>query len=125
MDRMFKPLGFTVKLEEGDPFEAFTVGTSSGVGFIFEMMIYWQEWMEERGIEPAMAQKLTIQTFLGASDLALKSLPQSLEDLQAKVTSKKGITAAGLESLRELEMDRLLRISFEKAAIRDRELSQD
>ncbi len=125
MDRMFKPLGFTVKLDEGEPFEAFTVATSSGVAFIFEMMIYWQEWLEERGIDAAMAQKLTIQTFLGASQLALQSLPQGLGDLQAKVTSKKGITAAGLESLRELEMERLLRYSFEKAAIRDRELSQD
>jgi pyrroline-5-carboxylate reductase len=41
------------------------------------------------------------------------------------VTSKKGVTAAGLDSLRELEMERLLSISFEKAALRDRELSQD
>jgi pyrroline-5-carboxylate reductase len=52
-------------------------------------------------------------------------LPQSLDELQAKVTSKKGITAAGLESMRELEIERLLRYSFEKAALRDRELSQD
>lgn len=125
MERMFKPLGFTMRLDEGEPFEAFTVATSSGVGFIYEMMIYWQEWLEERGIDPALAQQMTIQTFVGASELALQSLPLSLEELQAKVTSKKGVTAAGLESLRELEMERLLRYSFEKAAIRDRELSQD
>jgi pyrroline-5-carboxylate reductase len=125
MERMFKPLGFTVRLEEGEAFEAFTVATSSGVGFIFEMMTYWQEWLEERGIEPALAQQMTVNTFSGASELALRSGAQSLSELQAKVTSKKGVTAAGLESLRELEMERLLRISFEKAALRDRELSQD
>lgn len=125
MERMFQPLGLTVKLEEGEPFEAFTVATSAGVGFIFEMMIYWQEWLEERGIDAGLAQQMTIQTFSGASELAFQSLPQSLEELQAKVTSKKGVTAAGLESLRELEIERLLRYSFEKAALRDRELSQD
>ncbi len=125
MDRLFKPLGFTLRLEEGEPFEAFTVATSAGVGFIYEFMIYWQEWLEEHGLESEDAQQMTIQTFAGAAELALKSLPQSLSELQAKVTSKKGITAAGLESLRELEIERLLRYSFEKAALRDRELSQD
>jgi pyrroline-5-carboxylate reductase len=125
MDRMFKPLGFTLKLDEGEAFEAFTVATSAGVGFIFEMMLYWQEWLEERGIDETTAMEMTVHTFLGASELAFQSLPQSLTDLQARVVSKKGVTAAGLDSLRELEMERLLRISFEKAALRDRELSQD
>lgn len=124
MERMFKPLGFTVKLEEGEPFEAFTVASSAGVGFVFELMIYWQEWLEERGIDPELAQAMTVQTFLGASELALQAAPQSLEDLQSQVTSKKGVTAAGLGSMRELEVERLLRYSFEKAALRDRELSQ-
>lgn len=125
MDRMFKPLGFTLKLDEGDAFEAFSVASSAGVGFVFELMIYWQEWLEEHGLEPETAQQLTIHTFLGSAALALKSLPQSLDDLQAKVTSKKGITAAGLDSMRELEVERLLRYSFEKSALRDRELAQD
>ncbi|NJL24644.1 MAG: pyrroline-5-carboxylate reductase [Calothrix sp. SM1_5_4] len=125
MERMFKPLGFTIKLDEGEQFEAFAVATSAGVGFVFELMIYWQEWLEERGLDAETAQKMTVHTFLGASELALKSMPQGLDELQAKVTSKKGITAAGLESMRELEVERLLRYSFEKAAIRDRELSQD
>lgn len=125
MDRMFSPLGFTLKLDEGEAFEAFTVATSAGVGFIYELMIYWQEWLEERGIDPAVAQKMTITTFLGAADLALQAMPQSLEELQARVASKKGVTAAGLESMRELEIERLLRYSFEKSALRDRDLAQD
>ncbi len=125
MERMFKPLGFTLKLEEGDAFEAFSVASSAGVGFVFELMIYWQEWLEEHGLESETAQELTVHTFLGAATLAMKSAPQSLEELQAKVTSKKGITAAGLDSMRELEIERLLRYSFEKSALRDRELAQD
>lgn len=125
MERLFKPLGLTLKLEEGDAFEAFSVASSAGVGFVFELMIYWQEWLEEHGLESGIAQELTVHTFLGAAALALKSMPQSLEDLQTKVTSKKGITAAGLDSMRELEIERLLRYSFEKSALRDRELAQE
>lgn len=125
MERMFKPLGFTIRLDEGEAFQAFAVATSAGVGFVYELMIYWQEWLEERGIEPETAKAMTVHTFLGASELALQSIPQSLDELQARVTSKKGITAAGLDSMRELEVERLLRYSFEKAAIRDQELSQD
>lgn len=125
MDRMFQPLGLTTRLEEGEQFEAFTVATSAGVGFIFEFMIYWQEWLEERGIDPSLAQQMTVQTFAGASELAMRAPSQNLDELQAKVTSKKGVTAAGLESMRELEIERLLRYSFEKSAIRDRELSEE
>lgn len=125
MDRMFKPLGFTIRLDEGDAFEAFSVASSAGVGFVYELMIYWQEWLEEHGLEADTAQQLTIHTFLGASELALRSETQSLDELQSKVTSKKGITAAGLDSMRELEIERLLRYSFEKSALRDRELAQD
>ena len=125
MERMFSPMGLVVKLEEGEAFQAFAVATSAGVGFVYELMIYWQEWLEERGIDPEMARAMTVHTFSGASELALQSMPQSLEELQARVTSKKGITSAGLESMRELEIERLLRYSFEKAALRDQELSQD
>jgi len=40
------------------------------------------------------------------------------------VVSKKGITTAGLESMRELDIERALRVSFEKAILRDRELGK-
>ena len=124
MERMFQPLGYTIKLDEGDQFQAFAVASSAGVGFVYELMIYWVEWLEERGIDAETAQQITLHTFLGAGELALRSEPHNLGELQARVTSKKGITAAGLDSMRELEIERLLRYSFEKSALRDQELSQ-
>jgi pyrroline-5-carboxylate reductase len=47
-----------------------------------------------------------------------------LEELQDRVTSKKGVTAAGLQSMRELEIERALRYSFEKAVLRDQEIAR-
>lgn len=118
---LFQPMGEVVKLEDGDPFEAFTVASSSGTGFIFELMSYWQEWIEEHGVAPDVARKIVVQTFLGTAALAEAS-QENFEELQNKVTSKKGMTAAGLESMRSLEIEGLLRMSFNKAAVRYREL---
>lgn len=124
IDDLLRPLGYVVKLEEGDAFDALMISCSSGTGFVFELMQYWKEWIEERGIESEEARAMTVQTFLGAAMLADKNHDTSLEDLLSKVTSKKGVTEAGLQSMRELEIERALRISFEKAALRNQELAK-
>lgn len=124
MESLFSAAGEIVHVEEGEPFEAVTVGAGSGVGFVFELMLYWQEWLEEHGLSPEEARLVTVQTFLGASELASASESMSLDELQRKVVSKKGVTAAGLDSMRELEVERAMRYSFEKAVLRDRELGK-
>lgn len=122
VEMLLATMGYVVPVEDGEEMEAVVVGSGSGVGFIFELMIYWKEWMEERGIDPDTAKKITIQVFAGASKLAEETPGTSLDELQRKVTSLKGVTAAGLDSMRELEVERALRYSFEKAAMRDKEL---
>lgn len=118
------PLGSVFEMEDEDRFESFMIACSSGTGFVFELMTYWHEWMVEHGFDSELAQKMTVETFLGAALLAQKSPDLGLEELQARVTSKKGVTSAGLESMRELEIERALRISFEKAALRNAEMSR-
>lgn len=120
---LFSPLGHVVSLNEGDPFDAFTVGSSSGSGFVFELMSYWQEWIQEHGIEPEEARKIVVETFVGAGEMARKE-DLSFEQLTEKVASKKGVTAAGLSAFRELELEGILRMSFNKSLIRNRELGQ-
>lgn len=124
VEHAFSPLGLTVKVDEGEQFQALTVASGAGVGFVFELMIYWQEWLEERGIDAELAKRITVQTFVGASRLAENSEGVSIVELQHKVASKKGVTAAGLDSMRELEVERALRYSFEKAGLKDRELEE-
>lgn len=121
---LLEPLGFVVPVQEGEPFEALTVASGSGTGFVFELMDYWIEWLEGYGFDYEIAKRMTIETFLGAALLAEKSPSYSIEELQNQVVSKKGVTFSGLESMRELEIERILRISFEKAVLRDRELGE-
>jgi len=122
---LFSTLGKIIFVKDEDHLEALTVACSSGTGFIFEFMLYWNEWLEQHGFNKIEAAEMTRKTFLGAALLAEQSLDSTIEDLQTRVTSKKGVTLAGLESMRELEIERALRISFEKAAMRNRELARD
>ena len=123
IEDLFGPLGFVTYLEEGDKFDALLISTACGTGFVYELMTYWQEWIEERGIEPVVARRLTVETFLGAAQLALANGDVEIAELQARVTSKKGVTAAGVDSMRELELERTLRYSFEEAAMRNQEIA--
>lgn len=122
IEELLSTMGLVVPVEDGEEMEALVVGSSSGIGFVYELMIYWREWLEERGVDHDTAKKITIQVFSGAAAVAEEAPNTSFEELQRKVTSLKGVTAAGLESMRELEIERALRISFEKAAMRDKEL---
>lgn len=124
VEELLAPLGLVVPSEEGEAFAALTVSCGSGTGFVFELMMYWQEWLEEHGYDSEIAREMTVQTFLGASMLADRSARTSFDELQERVVSKKGVTAAGLQSMRELEIERALRYSFEKAVLRDQELAR-
>ena len=112
-------------MNEGEPFEALTVSCGSGTGFVFELMQYWQDWIQEHGIDQAEAKKIITETFLGTAQLAASEDEMSFNQLTDKVASKKGVTAAGLESMRELELEGILRMSFNKAVMRDHELGKN
>ncbi len=124
MISILQPLGYVVQVSEGDQFQALTVACGSGTGFVFELLQYWQEWLEGYGFDKDIARNMAVQTFLGAANLAEKHEQQPIDLLQSRVVSKKGVTHAGLESMRELEIERALRISFEKAVLRDSELGR-
>ena len=125
IEDLFKSLGLVLKMETEDQLEALTVAAASGTGFVFELMMYFQDWLIEHDFDPKMASQMIIDTFLGAAMLAKQSPESSIEELQNRVASRKGVTAAGLQSMRELELERALRISFEKAAMRNSEIARE
>lgn len=124
VDQLLSPLGYVVDAPEGEAMQGLSVSASSGTGFVLELMKYWQDWIEDYGFEPEVAKRMTIETFLGASLLAEAESARNLDELQQQVVSKKGMTAAGLESMRENELERILRMGFEKALLREQELAR-
>ena len=123
--KLLDPTGMVLRVEEGEQFEALTVASGSGIGFVFELMLYWEDWLKGHGFSISEARRITVETFLGGALLASKQESISIEELQRQVVSKKGVTHAGLESMRELELERILRLSFEKAVLRDRSLGEN
>lgn len=121
---ILKPLGELIQVKDEDELEAVLVSCSGGTGFVFELMMYFQDWISEHGFEDRVARQMVVETFLGAAMLASQSPDQGLEEMQNRVASKKGITAAGLDSMREWEIERALRYAFEKAALRNQELAK-
>jgi pyrroline-5-carboxylate reductase len=124
VDDLFSSLGKIVQLKDESQLESFMVACSSGTGFVYEFMMYWQDWLQEHDFDEDLAKVLTLETFLGAAQLAEKNLNISIEELQNRVTSKKGVTFAGLESIREQEIERSLRVAFEKAALKNQEMAR-
>lgn len=124
IQEMFSGLGVVEEAEEGDAFRALTVGCSSGIGFVYELMTYWQDWLVEHGFSSEQAREMTVQTFSGAVNMASENSETPIENLLKKVVSKKGVTERGLTSMRELEIEGLLRMSFGKAMRRDLELGE-
>lgn len=120
---LLSPLGIVVQANEGEEFDALTVACASGTGFVLELMTYWQSWLEDRGFEPDIARKMVIETFMGAAKLADEHMNFSIEEHRNQVTSKKGVTAAGLEKMREMELEGSISMAFEKAIQRNRQLS--
>lgn len=124
LKEMLGSLGLVVDTADDEQMSALAVGCGSGTGFVLEIMTYWQEWLLEYGFSSEQARQMAVQTFIGASLMAEATRDRSLEELQDQVASKKGITAAGLDSMRENEIERGLRIAFEKAVMRDRQLAK-
>lgn len=120
---LLAPLGLMIRCDDGGELQALTVSCGSGTGFVLELMQYWQEWLDEHGFDPDASRRMTVETFLGAAMMAEAAATTPIQDLQDRVVSKKGVTAAGLQSMRELEIERALRYSFEKAVIREQELA--
>ncbi len=120
---LLSPLGYVVKAKDDEMLSAITVSAASGTGFIFELMTYWADWIKDYGFSDEEAYHIALETFLGAAMLAKESKTKIL-DLLDQVASKKGVTHAGLDSMRELDIERALRISFEKALLRDKELGR-
>ena len=123
LEEILQPLGKVMALEREDLLSSLTVASASGAGFLLELMEYWLEWLQGQGFSYQQAREISCQVFLGSGLLA-KTFPQKkLADLREEISSPKGVTVAGLKAMRELELERILRLGFEEASLRERQIS--
>lgn len=124
LTNLFKSASLVLRLEEEQHLEALLVATSSGIGFVLELITYFSDWLEDHGLTQNESRKLIEATFVGAGLLSRNSHDKNIEDLQNQIASKKGVTAQGLKAMREYEVERLIRISLDSAQKRNEELAR-
>jgi len=90
-------LGTHLELTE-DKIDAVTAISGSGPAYVFEFAAALREAARSLDLEPAIAQKLALQTLYGAAKL-LEATGDDPEALRDQVTSPGGTTQAALESL--------------------------
>lgn len=122
LEDYFDSVGSVYVVESEEALDAIMISAASGVGFILEFMQIWSEWLEEMGFDKGSSEEITAVSFSGVAEM-LKNSKESFSSLQNNVTSKKGVTLAGLEMMRSLNLDGTLNKSFAAALKRSKELS--
>ena len=99
-EQILGAIGSTVRVNAEDELDAVTAVSGSGPAYVF----YFIEALRNAGIELGLASdvanKLALETFLGAAQLAAQS-HDDVAILRERVTSKGGTTAAALASMTE------------------------
>jgi pyrroline-5-carboxylate reductase len=88
-------VGTTVWVEQESQLDTVTALSGSGPAYFFLLMEALETAAHARGLPAAVAHELTLQTALGAAQMARLSA-DSLATLREQVTSKGGTTAAAL-----------------------------
>lgn len=111
-------VGSVLWVEQETLLDAVTALSGSGPAYIFYFIEAMQQAGMELGLSKAQARQLTLQTFLGATQLASQS-EEDVTILRSRVTSKGGTTE---QALLRMEQDdirnaivRAIHVAFERA----------
>ncbi len=121
MEEYFSSVGTVKVVDDENALNGIMISAASGVGFILEIMQIWSEWLSEMGFDQEGADEITKVSFAGVSEM-LKTSDKTFSKMQNDVTSKKGVTLAGLEMMRASHLDDALNKGFEAALRRNKEL---
>lgn len=121
VEEYFSSVGTVQIVEDENALDGIMISAASGVGFILEIMQIWSEWLADMGFEQASADEITKASFAGVSEM-LKNSDKTFSQMQNDVTSKKGVTLAGLKMMRASQLDEVLSKGFEAAVRRSKEL---
>lgn len=123
VEQLLSALGASIEVPEPQ-MDALTAVSGSGPAYVFEFAAALRDAGVAAGLERATAEKLSVETLLGAARLlARKAIdPEVLRD---QVTSPNGTTFAGLQRLAAGNFRGLIQETVSAAKARSEELSKD
>jgi pyrroline-5-carboxylate reductase len=116
-------LGQSVEIPEAQ-MDALTAVSGSGPAYVFEFAAALRDAGVAAGLAPDIAEKLTVETLLGAARL-LAHRQIEPETLRNQVTSPNGVTFAGLKKMEARDFRGLLRETVLAAKARSEEMAKD
>jgi len=124
VETLLNTVGISAWLDSEAAIDQVIAVSGSGPAYFFYLMEIMQQAGTELGLPAELSQALTIQTALGAAQLASQSEdnPATLRD---KVTSKGGTTAAAIELMQQQGMDETIRAAMQAAVTRASELADE
>jgi pyrroline-5-carboxylate reductase len=117
-------VGVTVWVEHETQMDAVTAVSGSGPAYFFFFMEALEAAARDRGLPPEIAHRLTLETALGAAQMARESA-DSLAVLREQVTSKGGTTAAALAILDAADLRGIVANAVAAADRRSAELAAE
>lgn len=117
-------VGVAVWVEHETQMDTVTAVSGSGPAYFFFFMEALEAAARARGLPPEIAHRLTLETALGAAQMARESA-DSLAVLREQVTSKGGTTAAALAILDAADLRGIVAHAVAAAARRSAELAAE
>lgn len=116
--------GLTIWVKSEDQIDAVTAVSGSGPAYFFYMMESMIRAGKNMGLDEKTATALTLQTALGAAQMAITS-SNTPGELRKNVTSPNGTTQAALEVFDRAQISQNIQAALAAAQKRSQELAQD
>lgn len=119
--QIFQAVGATVDIRDERLMDVITGLSGTGPAYVFALMEAMTNAGKRLGLTPKLAQSLTLQTIVGAAELASQTNTEPSE-LRKRVTSKKGTTWAAMKVFKRRKFWNLLVEAIAAATKRSRQL---
>lgn len=106
-EKILQAVGITLWVNKEEELDAVTAVSGSGPAYFFLLMEAMQQAGIKLGLEPETAEKLVLQTALGAALMADNS-DVDVATLRARVTSKGGTTEQAIKSFQNAHFEKLV-----------------
>ena len=123
-ETILNAVGLTCWVSEEGLLDAVTAVSGSGPAYFFLLIEAMQAAARELGLDSDTANKLTLQTALGAARMAQES-GLDAADLRTRVTSKGGTTAAAIASFEQNHFQHHVSNALRAAYNRSHELAEE
>lgn len=122
-EAILKAVGIALWLDDETQIDAVTAVSGSGPAYFFLLMEAMAAAGEQLGLAPATARALTLQTALGAAQMAVTSDVDAAE-LRRRVTSPGGTTERAIAHFEQSGLRDIVTGALQAAAVRSKELSE-